>query len=320
MDLAMPDGNWSDRDKAWQDLVDSLFAWLHDALARGEPLDFAQLRRNLEMWQAFVEEGPLGGRDSQHRQWNYARRLLWCAEQAMQKSELDGSVIDRVCLALASTPAFLQGYAGWVWDCLRLLVPSSQGAASMRRSLDVPVAVAEEVQDTGYLCTLQLEVLEPGVGHVFPHPAYTLMTALDAAFDAAMQHAWTAARRLVPQESSARPCDGRWRLLQRDSDIVRAVSGPSAGGAAALGWYHALRGTVPDEGLIVLTGVEPDGVLTGVGGIRAKVMAIAADERFDTIVVATAENQCEAEDALRKARKFGPIRVSKVENLDASNA
>jgi hypothetical protein len=220
-------------------------------------------------------------------------------------------------MALASTPAYLKGHEGWVWDCLRLLTPSSHDAAGGRRVLDVPVAVEEGVQDTGCLCTLRLEVLELGVGHVFPHPAYTLLTELDAAFDAAMQHAWTAAWRLVPRDSSARSCDGRWRLLQRDSDIVRAVSGPSAGGAAALGWYHALRGTVPDEGLIVLTGVEPDGVLTGVGGIRAKVTAIATDERFDTIVVATTANRREAEDALWEARKLGPIRV---ENLDASNA
>jgi hypothetical protein len=98
---------------------------------------------------------------------------------------------------------------------------------------------------------------------------------------------------------------------------VPEVRGRSAGGAAALGWYHALRGTVPDERVIVLAQVDRAGRLTGVEGVPAKVRAIAAGGRFDTIVVAGEENQREAEDTLRELGKLGIIRVKNLRDSDA---
>lgn len=317
MDLAMPqDPHWETRDTAWDALRACLFPWLRDALARGEPLAFARLRWELETWREFIEALPPLERALKHRQWTVAHRLLWCAEQAAQRLEVDETVLNRGGCALAPLPAFLTDHAGWVWDCIRLLHPSSQRGAVRSPALDVPVAVTEEDQETGFLYTLRLELLEAGVGDVFQHPADTLRTTADAAFEAAMHHAWTAARQLVPPESPVRRCDGRWQLLQRDGHAVLAVSGPSASGAAALGWFHALRSTGPKPGVRVLAAVTPAGGLTGVGQVPAKVQAIAAQRRRRlTIVVATPGDHAAVEAALEELGERARIRCARATTL-----
>jgi len=87
----------------------------------------------------------------------------------------------------------------------------------------------------------------------------------------------------------------------------RAFWGDSHGGAAAWGFWHVARGKIPDERVIVLASVRPGpgwpgneaGLALGeVGGVSAKVKAIQADGRFDTIVVAGPSKKEEADTAL----------------------
>jgi hypothetical protein len=120
-------------------------------------------------------------------------------------------------------------------------------------------------------------------------------------------------------------CDGYWRLVQ-GKQPVREVRGRSASGAAALGWYHLLNGTTPDADVIVLAQITRASASLGhmhlslleeVGGVPAKVEAIATDGHYDTIVVAGSKNQGEAEDTLKQRGQLGVIRVV---NLAASNA
>lgn len=239
----------------------------------------------------------------------------------------------------------------WVWDVTRTLLGQPRHAVCIRK---IPVAGTEG--SPGFLATLTLEVLEPGCGAVFHDPHDAFCTRADAAFVAAMQDAWRGARLLIqtqaqeqtpPQEqdrqtqepnrqaqSQAREpdrqaqtqaaklpqWDGRWRLLRGGGPAAEA-NDRSASGAAARGWWFALTDKVPDEGVIVVAQVDENDVtqLKGVDdvGVVAKTKAIAADGRFDTIVVATATNQREAEAALREVGKLGPIRVV---NLDDGNA
>ncbi len=315
LNLCMPDTeSWVERDETWNNMMPCLFTSLHDALTQGRPLDFASLHRALTTWQAFVDAPRTEGRYARRRRWDFARCMLWCAAHARRQPEGDDTIIDRALFALASTPPFVKDHESWAWDCVRLFTLHRHNA--IPPVLEVPVAVAELIQDTGFVCTLRLELLEPGVGQVFHHPAHTLYPELDCTFDSSMQHAWEAARYLAQQEGTERLCDGRWCLLEQDGYDVPRVSGSSAGGAAARGWYSLLRGFVLDPGVIPLTAIDRHGVLSGVGGVRAKVQALAADGRFDTIVVASDDNQREAEEALRQAGKLGPLRVV---NLDASN-
>ena len=71
---------------------------------------------------------------------------------------------------------------------------------------------------------------------------------------------------------------------------------------------EGLKGTIPDEGVIVLAQINEEGTLSEVSGIEAKTKAIAnaKDEeghsRFDTIVVASENN---LEDAVKALRKLG---------------
>jgi hypothetical protein len=191
-----------------------------------------------------------------------------------------------------------------------------------------------------------LELVKPGGGQVFHHPADdALRTYAHPDFVQAMQEAWEAARTSARKdtENESRETDtgavfdGHWRLIQGDQP-VREVRGNSASGAAVLGWYHLFRGTIPDIGMIVLAAIAPNLRLEKVGGVPAKVEAIAADDRFDTIVVASKKNVEEAKDAMLGGRQskvdvkdpdenepwqrmyvtLSDGRVMKVVNLDSS--
>jgi predicted S18 family serine protease len=176
------------------------------------------------------------------------------------------------------------------------------------------VALSDELlRDRGVLATLVLDVVEPGGGQVFQHPKEAVRTYPQADFEQSMQDAWTAAKELAQKGGAQVLFDARWRL-QLNEEPVLEVSGRSASGAAARGWWFALTGKVPDEGVIALAQVRADGLLEGVDGVPAKVKAIAGDGRFDTIVVASDENHREAETALRECGKAGVIRVVNIAN------
>jgi hypothetical protein len=275
------------------------------------PLDFKALHCGLESWEPFIEFENQE-RDKRRSQWYAARRLLWCAEQATRISEPAWDQIDRVLRTIASSTEIIKGQEGWALDCIRVLRQKD----APRRSLPIPVALSDELlRDRGVLATLVLDVVEPGGGQVFQHPKEAVRTYPQADFEQSMQDAWTAAKELAQKGGAQVLFDARWRL-QLNEEPVLEVSGRSASGAAARGWWFALTGKVPDEGVIALAQVRADGLLEGVDGVPAKVKAIADDpeERFDTIVVASDENQREAEAALRECGKAGAIRVVNIAN------
>ncbi|MCX6911347.1 MAG: NACHT domain-containing protein [Verrucomicrobia bacterium] len=156
----------------------------------------------------------------------------------------------------------------------------------------------------GSLATLTLNVLEPGVGELFQHPEFSLLTFAADTFVASLRNAWSAARSCFGQKEKDSPplCDIRWRLTESDGQDIREVHGPSASGAAALALLLAPRNQLPDDRLIVLVECRADGTLAGVGNLRDKVAAIAGSGHLDTIVVVGDGKQREAETALGKQR------------------
>jgi len=166
----------------------------------------------------------------------------------------------------------------------------------------MPVVAVDGQTGKGFIGTLKLEVSPHAVG-LSHYPGDTLTTGFDGFDDRFIQslnHAWQTANTLAlaGQTDGELSWRGRWRFSGPDGQ-PQAVNGASASGAAAVGWYHALTNTKLDPGVIVLAGIEATGELVEVDGIPAKVAAIVADGRFDTIAVAGAADQRTAEDALK---------------------
>jgi len=195
----------------------------------------------------------------------------------------------------------------WAWDVTRALL-----GAERHMVFSCEVTVAATAGGEGDLHTLTLEVLEPGSGEVFHAPGDVFYTDADDDFLASMQEAWSGALSMAQAQGSARRTwDGRWSLRQgreRGSAPLSVANGRSASGAAARGWWYALMRQMPDEGVIVIAqvdGVDTNGVmwLKGVDdrGVVVKTRAIAQDPRFDTIVVASQQDEDAAVRALGSA-------------------
>jgi len=308
MDLTAPLEGWIKQDEDWDRLISRLFPSLQQALAEGQAVDFESLRQGLQTWQPFIDCA-----DERHRkQWLTAQRLLWCAERAAHLPSVSWDEIDRLRLTLQA-PEEVREQEGWALDCIRLLrrVPAAAAA-----SLQVPVALTDDMGSSrGAIATLVVETLQPGGGQSFLHPAYTLRTYAHPDFEAAMDTAWVVARGLAQASGTECSGDARWWIQLRGHPVPE-VKGRSVSGAAALGWCHLLQGTVPDEGVMVLAQVDGKGHLGGVQGITAKVHALAADGRFDTIVVASEENRQEAGAALRDVKKVDQLRVVVASTLE----
>ena len=194
----------------------------------------------------------------------------------------------------------------WAWDVTRAFLGTKRSVIS---ACQVTVA---GIDDKGVLAALLLEVLEPGSGEVFHAPEDVFLTCANADFLTSMQKAWDGAWPSAPtQEGTKRIWNGRWRLLQGKepgSQPVEVANGGSASGAAARGWWHALRQQVPDDRVIVIAQVDTvdnEGVLWLKGvddaGVFVKTQAIAQDRQFDTIVVASEDNKEAALKALGEA-------------------
>ncbi|HYV32498.1 MAG TPA: hypothetical protein VEO53_15510, partial [Candidatus Binatia bacterium] len=292
MNLTSP-SNWLDADRAWPVLCHGLFASLRQCVAAGTSDVIAQASRDLESWRSYFESGKQDG-EIRRRQWLTARLLVWCAEQAAQPTPLRNQM-DYATFALAGLPEEFRGHEAWAFEAIRLLVPVTRDRVRLRPGRRT-VALNDRGRSTAHLATLVVDLLEPGAGHVFQHPEFTLHTLADDEFRVSLQRAFSAACSLSAGAGQPPWCDLRWRLVGLDGGDIPHVEGPSASGEAALGACLAWRGQSPDEPLIVLAQCAEDGRLNGVGGISEKVKAVAACGRFDTIVVAT-----EADKALAEA-------------------
>lgn len=201
--------------------------------------------------------------------------------------------------------------AEWTWIATRtLLGEQAQAIAEPIVIWNEKTAVTKAARrgrgehgpdvEEGVLATLELEVLDDGVGHVSQHPRDLFSVAMfHETFITSLRHAWAAAQQLYQEhEPDYRLHDARWRLVGQLDGLP--VEGPSASGAAARGFYLALRKKFEDESLIVFAAVDPDRPLqlSGVGRVFEKARAVVRAGRFDTIVVASAEDAADARRAL----------------------
>ena len=315
--LAMPTES-EERAGAWRELTRDavLCRALHEAVRSPRGHDWASYYERLSQWKSnFIGYRRQPERQVLQMKWDIVYRLVWCAQQAAERGDRYQTEIDRAAVTLGNVPEEIGPHKEWAWGCIRTFLDAPRHGRSVRAS----VAGWDERTTEGFLATLELQMLGGGAGETFHDPVDAFTTRFDAHFEMSIRQAWTAARRLAAREGvDVTRLEGRFRILARDDHPLPEITDRSASGAAARGWWYALMDKVPDEGVIVLAQVVPAGaseaaddelVFGEVGGVPAKVRAIAADGRFDTIAVAGEDNLREAEQTLRSLGKLGPIRV-----------
>jgi hypothetical protein len=253
--------------------------------------------------------------------------LVWCAWQAAKEqaamsrgghiprfeTESDRDELQSLFQRELGHPPLVLRKADlrYLWGWVRTFLD-----APVRSSATVDVAHADQTVDDRVV-SLHLEVLKGGIDDVFLHPADALRTHCMDRFADAMGQAWKAARGRVEGESAVKCC-GRYRVLKNGEAFCRELDGTSAGGAAFRGWYHALKGQVPDPEVIVLAALKLDREGRAIGlepvdGLDRKVEAIDGLRpiRHDTIVVADHE-QAEEVARILKKKESDDVRVVRV--------
>lgn len=249
--------------------------------------------------------------------------LCWSAEQAQNILVTQTNLRAPEQMPRPERPRELKEFdAHKLWDWCRIL----SGASGLSAAVEVPVALVDR-SGKGLIATLSLGTIDDGdgvtragsvaTGRAIQHPLDALAEPHAESFVRSMSNAWAWAALLG---CGRRACDGYWRLLKDATPFaapeVFSAGGASAGGAAYVGWYHALCGTLPDGELIVLAEMDVSGGLSPVNGVSAKAEAIALDGRFDTIVVADDTNEREAVAALSRLGKLATIKVRKVGDME----
>lgn len=237
------------------------------------------------------------------RQWNIARKLVACAYVSIDHPNIINHELDRVDLLNTLCEVLPENMKGWftkddidlVWAAIRHFITPLH----VRREFEVPIAltIGPDEQKTGLIAKLKLSVLKGGCNVIIRHPGDAIRSAPHEDFITAMGNAWATATQSV--DGTSESLEGYWRVVGLDDQSLGIkVAGESAGGAALLGWQHALQGKInPDPRIIVLAKVEGD-QLAEVGGVAAKAQAIGEYGQIDTIVVANDKNSQEAVDGL----------------------
>lgn len=213
--------------------------------------------------------------------------------------------------------------ANWRRECERSFGEDPQWPAgsNIKGRVKVPAAVVwtPEMQRAPEIAWLELETTLSG-GDTLPHPGNVWSTIETAAtpsqpemsFSGAMRLAFQGARELAGLTG---PCRGRWRIVNGAGIPLPQIYGESAGGAALLGWYRALTGTVVDHRVLVMAAVRAPETQGGqwcwaqVGGVEEKVnAALQSSIGIDTIA-ATGDCYSRVTAALRGQDK---VRVFKL--------
>jgi hypothetical protein len=146
---------------------------------------------------------------------------------------------------------------------------------NQRRHVDFPVAliIGEAKTDSGpegYIVTMRLEVLDPGVGVVATHPVLGLAGIdMDGKFKPSVEAALTAASKVAgtaaPQNSPRRVTAAFFSLdFFEPGRQITSLTGRSAGGAFALAFARTLADKAYDQRVLVIAEVDAEGSLAGV--------------------------------------------------------
>jgi hypothetical protein len=285
----------------------------------------------LELAEGWAELGKAGDSVADFGfHFDQLRLMMWCAQHAQQNpgsfefppEEAASREVNEPSSKMATHDTDgnpLPGYViehhakarGWA----RWLLGIGQSVFEV----SVPVASWTQLPEpVGHLHTLNLHILEPGGGQVFPHIEEAFTTNPDKEFTKAMEHAWETALSTPGKQTQRKPCGGCWRFTSgwtRNAPAskapwsVRQALGKSAGGAAARGWSYALTRQYPDDGVIVMMSVNEQGKFQTVDGVKAKAGAAAKKyPEIDTIVVLR-ENVLDALQGIKAAGKAGCVCV-----------
>lgn len=298
-------------DDGWTWILDA--DWTDETDGRGT----ATLPGVVRWWKAsYVDRCPPAARKEALRRWKLLGQMLWSFELARTRP----AVASELMSAVASLPDFIdggitglpQGTAARSDEAARAYMwARSIGGVEPLRAVHVPVALYDRISDTGFLATLEAELMPDGVGAVAAHPSAAFETVYHQTFDESMRHAWKMALKTVPHNPLV---DGRWRL-RRGSPTqpspsqplpIDAVDGPSASGAAARAWWHLLHARTPDPEVVVLAQIARGGdSFEPVDRITEKIQAVVREvgrqdgsRSFDTIVVAERTQERTAREAL----------------------
>ncbi|MBN2566335.1 MAG: hypothetical protein JXB46_11555 [Candidatus Eisenbacteria bacterium] len=203
------------------------------------------------------------------------------------------------------------------WDLTRELLGGSPRAYDCR--LETPFVLIKGSgtgKEEAVIAQFVFERLPNGSGELFI-AAEQAFVWMDDEFRRLFSDVPKAVRQLLRNEGkSFDDCDIRVRVQFWGGDklVDDPLTGNSGSGAAARGLWYLLANKVPDREIIVLAQIDGTGSLSGVAGIETKVQEVAkAKDRFDTIIVASADNERDARSALRKLGKEGDIEVVNIE-------
>ncbi|MCX6927551.1 MAG: tetratricopeptide repeat protein, partial [Verrucomicrobia bacterium] len=308
----------------WQRLTEVFFPSLRQAIAN-KALENEAVQQALDAWQrspVSVGEDRLPFTEAMSRM----RAMLWCADYVQKTASLSDNAPPAV---LTEVPPDAPPEARNRADCSLACVRIFRGEASRRR-IAVPIALADEmIQLKGGIATLVFDVYSPGNGRLTLNPEESFRIVSDDDFTASLSTAWRLALEVAKNE------DGRsefpdvvWRVIKESPSMAGLdekaffesaglrwkgpIAGRSASGAASRAFHHLLKGTNPDPDVFVLAQVCKNGTPTseiqGVGGISAKVEAIA-DTGHSATVVVTEKDKAEASLAVSKKKANSRIHI-----------
>lgn len=317
----------------WKSIVsgNTLFQALCEAVNDGKGDEVRELALACDQFSTRWGGFTAGSAVQKRQDYRVVVDALFCAAlKAIGNADLFQSATHRMSAATASGN-------DWEWGCVRTFL----GARTQSRVV-IPVALCDTTNKRGLVAGLELEVLEGG-GAIFHHPEDALWGIdIGSEFKNSVSDSWNLACEEYKVDRTK--VDGRWRLraspaLKTDgkenhhSVHASGVDGASAGGAVALGWYHAIGRTVPDPGVIVIASLSPsrgngdmftkvdedvkidDGSIMNV--LAAKIEGIVAYNKtmasqggicIDTICVHD-NNEKAANDALKELKKDQEIQV-----------
>ena len=304
-------------------LTKAFFSSLREAIA-DKALDTETVQQALNAWQE-TQMSPGENWLPFAEAISRMRAMLWCADNIQKTAPLADSAPPAVSAELpADAPPEARDRADLSLACVRIF----RGEASRKR-IAVPIALADEImQLKGGIATLVFDVYTPGNGPLTLNPEDSLRVLPDDHFTESLSTASRIALEAAKNEAGRSEFpDVVWRVIKESPSMAGLdekaffesaglrwkgpIGGRSASGAAARAFQHLLMGKDPAPNVFVLAQVITDGTpnqLQGVGGISAKVEAIA-DAGHPATIVVTEKDKAEGDLAVSKKKANSRIEI-----------